>query len=336
MSRSRIETAASDWVARRDAGISAAEEAAFQAWLAEPAHARAFADHEETFRFFGRPGRTREGTSLAREIRQRARRKRRRRLAIGAGAAASILAAVVLWRPWSEPRQLIPIRNAIVVRPLSRTLPDGSIVEFKAGTRIAAGFAATGTGPRLVKLIEGEAHFQVAKNRERPFIVAVDNLEVRAVGTAFTVERTESKVEVVVAEGVVAVEQKVEAASPVAAPVSSTVATLSAGERTVVELSPGEAAVPSIEPLAADALALRLSWRTPRLEFSSTPLTEAVRLVNEFNDVKFEVADPALDSLEVSGYFRANQPDTFLLLLEEGLGVAGDRQGNRIMLRKAR
>ena len=52
MSRRRIESAASDWVARRDAGLSAAEERAFQAWLAEPDHAQAFARHEKTFRFF--------------------------------------------------------------------------------------------------------------------------------------------------------------------------------------------------------------------------------------------------------------------------------------------
>src|SRR3546814_6499165 len=48
---------------------------------------------------------------------------------------------------------------------------------------------------RQVALKDGEAWFQVAKDRSRPFVVEVGDVRVRAVGTAFAVKRTESSEE---------------------------------------------------------------------------------------------------------------------------------------------
>lgn len=332
MSRARIESAASDWVARRDAGLTAEEEKVFQAWLAEPAHARAFTRHEKTFRFFARPAQVTDGNVIAQEIRQRVARRRRRRLGATLGMAALLLVAAGVWSVRSPHATPEPAANVVVVRPTQQVLPDGSVVEFRPGAQIAADFTAAGPGPRLVRLLAGEAHFRVAKDKTRPFIVAVDNVEVRAVGTAFSVERSAAAVEVVVSEGTVALDHRV--ASALVAETPNTLATLTAGERAVVDVSSPDA--PKIEPLEPGALAERLAWRSPRLEFTSTPLPEAIRRVNEFNPVKFELGDPELSTVEVTGYFRAGQPDTFLVLLEQGFGVRGERHGETIVLRKVR
>ena len=45
-------------------------------------------------------------------------------------------------------------------------------------------------------------------------------------------------------------------------------------------------------------------------------------------------ADPALAQLEVSGYFRADNAEAFLRLIEHSLAVRGERQGDRIVLRR--
>src|SRR3546814_7473302 len=56
---------------------------------------------------------------------------------------------------------------------------------------------------RQVALKDGEAWFQVAKDRARPFVVEIGDVRVRAVGTAFAVKRTAAGVDVQVTEGVV-------------------------------------------------------------------------------------------------------------------------------------
>src|SRR3546814_15118414 len=56
---------------------------------------------------------------------------------------------------------------------------------------------------RQVALKDGEAWFQVAKDRARPFVVEIGDVRVRAVGTAFAVKRTAAGVDVPVTEGVV-------------------------------------------------------------------------------------------------------------------------------------
>jgi transmembrane sensor len=57
--------------------------------------------------------------------------------------------------------------------------------------------------------------------------------------------------------------------------------------------------------------------------------------MNRYNRVQFVIEDPALRSLEVSGYFRANNHETFLRLIEQGFGLKSDRDGEKILLRKA-
>ncbi len=54
-----------------------------------------------------------------------------------------------------------------------------------------------------------------------------------------------------------------------------------------------------------------LSWRSPLLEFSETPLTDAVAQVNRYGGPSAKVADPAVASLRVTGQFRAGDPTRF-------------------------
>jgi transmembrane sensor len=79
----------------------------------------------------------------------------------------------------------------------SHALPDGSLVELKEGSRIAVDFSAEQRQVRLV----GEAHFQVARDAARPFVVNAQGVMVRAVGTAFSVRVDSDEVQVLVTHG---------------------------------------------------------------------------------------------------------------------------------------
>jgi transmembrane sensor len=79
----------------------------------------------------------------------------------------------------------------------------------------------------------------------------------------------------------------------------------------------------------------RLAWRSPRLEFSGTPLIEAVALINRHNRVQFTIEDPELARTRVSGIFGAVNTDAFVRLLESSFDVQSERRGaDEIVLRR--
>ena len=99
--------------------------------------------------------------------------------------AAAAAVAVMLVRPAKTIAPAVAAPPVFAARIEQRTLEDGSVVEsLNRGAEIAVNFTP---GERRVALLKGEANFEVAKNKERPFIVSAGGVDVRAVGTAFNV-----------------------------------------------------------------------------------------------------------------------------------------------------
>jgi transmembrane sensor len=342
---SDIESIAADWIVRRDAGVSAAEERAFERWqAADPRHAAAVARHEKTWGVLDRPLRAGQGDWLLQQLRSRASRRRRQRVAAASAALAIVLLAGMLWRQERPAASTVlappttPAVNAVVVGPEKRMLPDGSSVELRVGSDFTFDFS----GPlRQIVLRQGEAHFDVAKNPGRPFVVAARGLEVRALGTAFSVQIGASEVEVLVTHGTVAVEQPRAASTVEGTPASpARLATVEAGRRVVVDLTDGKTNPTTAEQISAAELDERLAWRAPRLDFSDTRLAEAIALMNRLSvrkpAARFVIVDSALNDVRLSGLFRADNTDTFVRILEASFGVKAEQTGDIIALRKAR
>lgn len=137
-------------------------------------------------------------------VRERRVCRRRRWTSIAAvGVAAAVVAIGLL-----APRGLFfaeraPSSTTIVSAPERQVLPDQSVIELKGGAVVRVAYSDS---ERRVELVRGEAHFQVAKNPGRPFVVAAGALEVKAVGTAFAVQLAPAAVEVLVTEGRVALQ----------------------------------------------------------------------------------------------------------------------------------
>lgn len=83
-------------------------------------------------------------------------------------------------------------------------LSDGTLVHMNAGSSMRYPVHFLQDGPREVFLI-GEAFFDVTENPERPFIVNVNDLDVKVLGTAFNVSAYEEdpNIDVVLVEGAV-------------------------------------------------------------------------------------------------------------------------------------
>ena len=265
------------------------------------------------------------------------RSNRRRRAGVAFGLMATLLIGGFIWRSAIPPvaEGLAPA-VATVASPPRQVLPDGSVVELNDGAQIEVAFTHS---VRRVLLRQGEAHFQVAKDPLKPFIVEVGKLHVRATGTAFSVVWNRASAEVLVTEGSVAVEIPASAGggttNHAGAKPAENVAQLEAGSRVVVDTTKAQIGQATVESLPPPEIARRLAWRVPRLEFSATPLADAVALFNQYNEVQFLLDDAALGELRISGYLRADKIETFVRLLETDFGLRAERRGEReIVLRR--
>jgi len=337
-----LEQAAADWIVRRDAGLTDTDERDFETWRdADPRHAAALVGQEKTWAALDRPRQAGLADAMLRRFSSSATRRRRRRLSATAGVFALIVFAGVFWqqgpRDGSGITSTTPMPASVaVVMPERRTLPDGSVVELRAGAEIAVDFSGT---LRRVELRRGEAHFQVAKNPARPFVVVAGRVEVRAVGTAFAVEFAARDVGVLVTEGKVSVAVPTAADAATHAGAAAEPVFLTAWQRVVIPAAAVESVLVAAVLSVADAEAAeRLAWRGARLEFTETPLATAIAMMNQHaggsSKTRLMVEDAELGRRPITGLFRADNSEAFVRLLEASIGVKGERTGDTLTLRR--
>jgi transmembrane sensor len=331
---------ASLWLARRDRGLSAAEQDDYLRWLqASPEHAAAVAQQaaalERMMRLYEwQPSHTAEPNPAL--FAPAAAPRRPWRLAAAVGLAAALVAGFFAVFGPDDPSPVPSSSSRSYLKVNERlALPDGSRAELRDGSAVVVQYSET---ERRVRLTGGEAHFTVWKDPARPFVVEAGGVSVRAVGTAFAVRLGAKEVEVLVTEGRVDV-----SAGPSARPSAAggaEVPRVSAGERATVARPALPAAVPDrpvIVPVTNDDIRRELAWQTPRLEFDETPLADAVAEFNRLNRQQLALADPKLGTLRIGGTFRPDNVEGFVRLLAEthGLRAGPDAEG-RLVLRTVR
>jgi transmembrane sensor len=323
---------ASTWLARRDRGLTAAEQDEYMQWLSgDPRHREALAQHAAALErmmqlYEWQPSHDSEPNPdlFAPVVRKRT------HWAWTGGLAAAAALAFATYLGLQPAREVAPrVSESLPPSYLHvnerMALPDGSRIELKDNSVVVVQYSDT---ERRVKLTGGEAHFTVWKDKARPFIVEVSGVEVRAVGTAFNVRLETAAVEVLVTEGRVKVEQKQPDAQLVESPVS-------AGERAVVPLVAGGAAL-EITPVSADEIHRELGWQSPRLQFHETPLIDAVAEFNRLNRHQLVLGDPSLGALRIGGTFRPDNVEGFIRLLQTTLDLRGVPGGeDRTVIRGA-
>ncbi|HEY0859748.1 MAG TPA: FecR domain-containing protein, partial [Pseudoxanthomonas sp.] len=238
----------------------------------------------------------------------------------GMAAALAMLAlGSVAWGGWQLTGRQQAHYASAVGQVQTLTLPDGSTATLSSDSRLDVRITRQ---ERHIALTRGEAFFDVAHDRRRPFVVEAQGRRVAAVGTRFSVRRNPEDVRVVVTQGKVRLETRTGddgRAQPVALLPAGSVAT--AGRNGVLVRS-----VP-----VADAERY-LEWREGFLTFDDTSLAEAAAEFNRFNARKLELGDATVADLRVGGNFRWSNAEGFARLLEQGFPVRVERHPERIVL----
>ena len=174
---------------------------------------------------------------------------------------------------------------------------------------------------RLVSLDAGEALFEVAKNPGRPFIVQAGNVRVRAVGTAFVVDRrSTSSVDVIVTHGTVDVWRETSSPEP---------AVRVAAHKRLLS-TPSQAAQP--EDLTPDQLARAVAWQSGFIDLNGRTIAEAAAEFNRYNARTIVIRDPALASQTVVGQFQTTDPVAFVTAAAAMLDAHVRSDGDRLIL----
>lgn len=295
-----INDRATEWVARIDAGpLDAPAQAELDAWIAsDDRHRGAFFRATVAWRMLDRASalasREQAQPVVAEEpaVEDHGRPVARRSLLWGGGAiAASFVAAAVGWRMLApKPLRIQTLAGEIRHVPLG----DGSHAALNTATLLDVDMTATG---RNIQLETGEAWFEVAKDASRPFVVSTGEIRVRAVGTAFSVQRLAVGADVQVTEGKVEIWVVGRERERVV---------VGAGARMQVSTLDGP------RPAVADAAGIdrKLAWRDEALQFEGETLSAAASQFNRYNRTKLMV-DPLLADEPIVGRFRIHEPGAF-------------------------
>jgi transmembrane sensor len=249
----------------------------------------------------------------------------RRQLLAAGIAAIGVLGGGLSWLIVREARE----RYTSGIGEVRRiALEDGSTLLLNTASEVTVQLTKQ---QRDIRLVRGEALFEVAHDKSRPFIVQANDTAVRAVGTAFAVRLYAAQVDVTVTEGVVEVaDSKTMSGLGTATPAASRlgVKRVAAHERVVI--APSRA--PDVEPIAPAKADRQLAWREGMVSFDGETLQTAVAEINRHNRRQIVVDDPALAAMPIVGVFRATDLEGFSAAAAAALKARAFLDGDVIRL----
>jgi transmembrane sensor len=192
-------------------------------------------------------------------------------------------------------------------------LPDGSVATLNTNSVLKVAYSGSERGVRLLK---GQALFEVAHNKRVPFQVYAGDRRVTAVGTIFDVRLQGERVKVALVEGVV----KVASITRPAPQAPREQVTMTAGEM----LDAPRAAAMTVR--VADTRRAT-SWRDGVVVFDDAPLADAVIEMNRYTTHPVVLADARIGTFRVSGVFKTGDPERFAQAMAEVFPLAVDDAG---------
>ena len=248
----------------------------------------------------------------------------------GMAVAMSVLVIMVMLRGYLLPQPLDAsngIYAAAIGEIREQQLADGSILELNTDSQVQVDYSES---TRKIRLLRGEAHFDVAHNPDWPFEVYAGKGRVKAVGTAFSVRLEQERLSVIVTDGKVDLAatrpKTTEPDNPNNQP------TLTPPLETIGSLSQGQGAsfrpTPDAKPqyiLAQKEIQRQLSWREGYLVFEGEPLSVVVTELNRYLPMRVEIIDSSLSDLPIGGRFKVGELEALFDVLETSFDVQVSR-----------
>jgi transmembrane sensor len=305
--QSRVRGQAAAWHTRICRGLSRVQRQDFEAWIADPVHAREFnalrylldvsmelkgrarADVVDSVEELSAPSRSSRHGALAPA----------RLWASGAATATLVLAVAIGWSVLRSEGYVARSYQSATGQVRNVVLPDGSIVGLNTQTELEW---VGSPSDRRVRLIRGEAYFQVVHDPSRPFRIMLAHSEVQVLGTRFDVyQMANGDVRVSVISGMVAVQALDDGQG-----VPPWSRRLTSGQQ--IEYSP-VGLVADVHSIVAPKV---IRWREGMLETQGEPLKDFVSDLSRYTTKRIVIADPRAAVQQVGGAFSVRNIDSTL------------------------
>ena len=210
-----------------------------------------------------------------------------------------------------QSNKMLIVESDLVVR--TETLPDGSVVTLNKNASISYPKKFSGNTRSVV--LNGEAFFNISPNKEKPFIIKANGVDIKVVGTSFNVKSGTEKTEVIVETGIVEVSKN----------------------NNVVRLSPKEKAIVSAandKPTKGNSQDMLYNYyRSNEFECINIPLWRVVEVLNEAYAAEIVIANPDIKDLKFRTNLINQKLDDNLAIIAETLDISIEKRGNEILLK---
>lgn len=230
-------------------------------------------------------------------------------------AAALLVAIGVAWMVWLTPQTF---ETGFGEQRFVR-LEDGSGITLNTASKIEVRLSK---GHRVIRLIQGQALFDVAHDQSRPFDVYTGNSILRAVGTRFDVDVRADRTTVTIVEGVVSLTHGLDEALP-----QGNTPLLHVSDRVVIDgAGPGA-------PVHNVRLDETTAWTRQQLVFNGRTLGDVAQEFNRYNRESIVIDSAELRAEQITGVFKANDPASFLAFLANipGVRITNDGKGHHVV-----
>jgi len=219
----------------------------------------------------------------------------------------------------------------------SFTMSDGTHIQLNTNSIVEIAYTSTF---RQLTLVQGEARFDVAKDKSRPFTVISGEKSFTALGTIFNVrKRDDREMELMVTEGRVLITKASETLEVIKQTLLTTNKNTQKSEFPGILVVSGEKAIIAkhvetpVKKVSLDQVQRDLAWQQGMLIFDGEPLSSALAEVSRYTSNQFEVSDPKIANIKVSGYFKANDVDGLLASLKSNFNINYSKSsGSKISL----
>lgn len=197
---------------------------------------------------------------------------------------------------------------------VAMTLPDGSSVTMNRKSHIQ--WPKGMEGPQRNIVLKGEAYFDVSHNPSKPFVITVDDIRIKVLGTAFNVQNDSIKneVETEVTRGKVLMST------------SHKEIIIEAGMKGIYRRATGEL---SLEKLVSEN---NIAYATRALSFSNTSLDEVTRQLSKAYGVQFVFTNTKLKECPLTTEYH-NQSLSFIMdVIAESLHLTYEIKDNTVFI----